>query len=236
MAGWRCRRGVGRFSQTLLSLVITFLGLLFVTFFIGRVIPIDPVLAVLGDRATQAQVEAMRHTLGLDRPMIEQFLIYVGDVLTGDFGTSLLTAHPVIDDIRRVFPATLELATLGDASSASCSASRRASLAAVNQRAVASTSWCASSGWSAIPCRSSGSGWSALLVFYGQLDWVGRPGPARRLLRVIYDLDVTHGTGSILIDSLLAGAWDVSSGNALSPHHPAGLAARLFLARLHLAA
>ncbi len=101
---------IGRF---LAIAVTTYLGLLAVTFFIGRVIPIDPVLAVLGDRAPTAVVERTRREMGLDLPLIEQFYIYVKSALSGDFGTSVLTTNPVMADIRRVFPATLELATLG---------------------------------------------------------------------------------------------------------------------------
>ena len=52
---------------------LTFLGLLAITFFIGRVVPIDPVLSVVGDRATQAQYEAAKVAMGLDRPLIVQF-------------------------------------------------------------------------------------------------------------------------------------------------------------------
>ena len=103
---------VWRASQTALSLLITFFGLLLVTFLIGRIIPIDPALAVVGERANQAQYEAARQALGLDQPLLTQFVIYIGDVMTGDFGKSLLTARPVAEDIARVFPATLELATI----------------------------------------------------------------------------------------------------------------------------
>src|SRR3712207_4790590 len=101
-----------RGTQTALSLLITFFGLLLVTFLIGRIIPIDPALAIVGERATQAQYEAARQALGLDQPLLTQFAIYIGDVLTGDFGKSILTARPVAEDIARVFPATLELATI----------------------------------------------------------------------------------------------------------------------------
>src|SRR5580765_5368284 len=101
---------IGRF---LVIAVTTYLGLLAVTFFIGRVIPIDPVLAVLGDRAPLNVVERTRREMGLDLPLIEQFYIYVKNALNGDFGTSVLTTNPVMTDIRRAFPATIELATLG---------------------------------------------------------------------------------------------------------------------------
>ena len=91
---------------------MTFLGLLLVTFLIGRVVPIDPVLAVVGDRASAEVYDKARLALGLDLPLWRQFLIYLMHVLRGDFGTSVLTSRPVLDDIRRVFPATLELATV----------------------------------------------------------------------------------------------------------------------------
>jgi peptide/nickel transport system permease protein len=94
------------------TLALTFLGLLLVTFVIGRVVPIDPVLAVVGERAPPDVYEQARIDLGLHLPLWQQFLIYVGNVLQGDFGESVLTANPVLEDIRRVFPATLELATV----------------------------------------------------------------------------------------------------------------------------
>ena len=94
------------------SVALTFFGLLLVTFLIGRVMPVDPVLAAVGDRASADVYEQVKIELGLHLPLWQQFLVYVGDALRGDFGTSVLTANPVLSDIRRVFPATLELATV----------------------------------------------------------------------------------------------------------------------------
>src|SRR5882757_11034259 len=79
---------IGRF---LVVAVTTYLGLLAVTFFIGRVVPIDPVLAILGDRAPAHVVERVRRELGLDLPLYQQFYIYLKSALSGDFGTSVLT-------------------------------------------------------------------------------------------------------------------------------------------------
>jgi peptide/nickel transport system permease protein len=98
--------------RIVIQLGLTFLGLLLVTFLIGRVVPIDPVLAAVGERAPPQVYEQVRIELGLHLPLWQQFAIYVSNVLQGDFGDSVLTARPVLDDIRRVFPATLELATL----------------------------------------------------------------------------------------------------------------------------
>ena len=99
--------------QFVIVLMTTLIGLAAVTFFIGRVVPIDPVLAIVGDRAPPQVYERARAELGLDRPLAEQFVIYLKKAVTGDFGNSVLTTNPVMQDIANVFPATLELATLG---------------------------------------------------------------------------------------------------------------------------
>ena len=113
------------------TLALTFLGLLLVTFVIGRVVPIDPVLAAVGDRAPPDVYERVKVELGLHLPLWQQFLVYVGKVLQGDFGKSVLTANPVLEDIRRVFPATLELASWRP-----CSASRSACPWACSPRSI----------------------------------------------------------------------------------------------------
>ncbi|MGI9387427.1 MAG: ABC transporter permease, partial [Methyloligellaceae bacterium] len=94
------------------TLFLTFLGLVFVTFMIGRVVPIDPVLAAVGDRAPADVYEQTKIEMGLHLPLWQQFFLYVGNVFRGDLGKSVLTAQPVLSDIRRVFPATLELSTV----------------------------------------------------------------------------------------------------------------------------
>ena len=100
-------------ARFLLVVALTYLGLLAVTFFIGRVIPVDPALAIVGDRANEEVLQRAREELGLNKPLPVQFVHYVGQALHGDFGRSVLTSNPVIEDIRRAFPATLELATCG---------------------------------------------------------------------------------------------------------------------------
>ena len=89
--------------------VPTLLGLLVVTFVISRVIPADPVALVAGETATPAQVEALRHQLGFDRPLPAQFLSYLLSLVRGDLGTSLYTTRPIVDDLAARVPATLEL-------------------------------------------------------------------------------------------------------------------------------
>src|SRR5690606_30008907 len=97
----------------LLTVAITLLGLVALTFFIGRIVPIDPVLAIVGDKAAQSVYDAKFLDLGLDKPVYVQFFEYTWKLLQGDFGTSFVTNRPVLTDLIHFFPATLELATLG---------------------------------------------------------------------------------------------------------------------------
>jgi len=93
----------------LLWFVPTLLGLLVVTFVISRVVPSDPVALVAGETATPAQVEALRHQLGYDRPLPAQFVDYVARLARGDMGVSLFTRRPILDDLAHRLPATIEL-------------------------------------------------------------------------------------------------------------------------------
>ena len=112
--GRRPRAGAwpSRAAGLLFSVLLTFFGLLAITFVIGRVVPIDPVLAIVGDRALPQVYARVRQELALDEPIYVQFWIYLSHVLRGDFGTSVLTSRPVLEDILHFFPATIELATL----------------------------------------------------------------------------------------------------------------------------
>ena len=89
--------------------VPTLLGLLVVTFVISRVVPADPVALVAGETATPAQVEALRHDLGFDRPLPVQFVGYLARLARGDMGVSLFTRRPILDDLAHRLPATIEL-------------------------------------------------------------------------------------------------------------------------------
>jgi len=87
----------------------TLLGLLAVTFVISHVVPADPVALIAGETASPAQVAALRHELGYDRPLPVQFARYVGRLARGDMGTSLYTTRAIVDDLARRLPATIEL-------------------------------------------------------------------------------------------------------------------------------
>lgn len=189
--------------KTLGSIAITMLGLLFITFVIGRVMPIDPVISVLGERASKEAYDAMYIEMGLDRSIISQFISYVWDVLHGDFGFSRLNGRPVVEDIIRVFPATLELATIGTIIGVVLgvplgvvAAVRRGSWIDQIARVVALVGYSMPIFW---------LGLMGLLVFYGILGWVGGPGR----LGIFYVDIVPTVTGLILIDSILDNQWDI---------------------------
>jgi peptide/nickel transport system permease protein len=190
-------------AQLSAQLAITLLGLLAITFFIGRVVPIDPVLAVVGDQAPRDVYEAVKIELGLDRPLWVQFLLYVQKVLSGDFGQSLVTNRSVAEDIIRVFPATLELATLATIIGVVLGV----------PMGIAGAVW--QDRWPDQLVRVLGLvGYSVpifwlgiigLLLFYGILGWVSGPGR----LGVFFEDIVPTVTGVILIDAALAGEWEV---------------------------
>jgi dipeptide transport system permease protein len=91
-------------------LIPTFIGVSLVAFLFIRLLPGDPVLLLAGERGlTPERYAEMTARFGFDRPLWEQYLTYVGDLLSGDFGTSIATKKPVFDEFFALFPATLEL-------------------------------------------------------------------------------------------------------------------------------
>ena len=89
--------------------VITLFGVSVLIFLIARIIPGDPARIALGDTATLEQIAQFRKTLRLDDPLPVQYVTYMQGVLKGDLGTSIYTGGDVLSDLRRTFPATLEL-------------------------------------------------------------------------------------------------------------------------------
>jgi peptide/nickel transport system permease protein len=223
----------GQFGRAILregtTVIITLLGLLAVTFFIARIVPVDPVLAVVGDRAPADVYDRARLEMGLDKPLMIQFLIYIKSVVTGDFGKSVLTANPVIADIKRVFPATLELATLGTIIGITLGIPLGV-LAATRQGR-----------WQDHVARFIGLfgysipifwlGLMGLLFFYAKLGWVSGPGR----IGIAYQDFVQPITGVLLIDCALQGEWEAFR-NALShlvlPSAVLGLFSTAYISRM----
>jgi ABC-type dipeptide/oligopeptide/nickel transport system permease component len=88
----------------------TLLGLVLMVFAISHVVPSDPARVMAGENASAEQVAVLRHKYGLDLPLPQQFVRYVGDVAAGNMGTSLFTQRPVAEDLWSRLPATMELA------------------------------------------------------------------------------------------------------------------------------
>jgi peptide/nickel transport system permease protein len=196
-------------ARFILTFAITLLGLLAVTFIIGRVVPIDPVLAIVGDRASQSTYLRVRRELGLDEPLIWQFWIYCIKALTGDSGRSVLTTNTVLSDIGRYFPATIELATTGTLIGVILgvplgvfAAVRSGSILDQMVRVIGLVGYSVPIFW---------LGLMALLLFYAKLDWVAGPGR----LDISYDYIVTPITGMLSVDSLIEGEFGVF-GNVFS--------------------
>jgi peptide/nickel transport system permease protein len=148
--------------------------------------------------------EKARIALGLDKPLWQQFLTYLGQVARGEFGTSVMTSNPVIVDIKRVFPATLELATLGTLIGVSLGIPLGVAAAVYKGR------------WPDNLVRILGLfgysipvfwlGLMGLLLFYAHLGWVGGPGR----VSVAFDDLVTTKTGVLILDAILEGEWEVA--------------------------
>jgi len=94
-----------------LTAIPVLLGVSVLVFGFIHLIPGDPAVTMLGERATPEKVAEIRARLGLDRPLWEQYVRYVGRVIRGDLGVSIVRGDPVLTDLLRRFPATVELAT-----------------------------------------------------------------------------------------------------------------------------
>jgi peptide/nickel transport system permease protein len=184
--------------KQVLSILATLLGLLMLTFFMGRMLPIDPVITIVGDQADQATYEMVRHQLGLDQPIYVQFWIYMRSMLGGDFGTALFTGHRVADDLARAVPATIELATFAILIGVGLgvplgvlAAVYRGSIVDHVARVVGLLGHSTPTFW---------LGLMGLIIFYASLGWVGGPGR----LDVSYLDMIEPRTGLLLVDSILA--------------------------------
>jgi dipeptide transport system permease protein len=198
-----------RFILTRLSLVIpTFLGMTLLAFFLIRLVPGDPIETLAGERG----IDAARHAqllkeYGLDRPVMVQYGIYIGRVLQGDLGKSIITHEPVLAEFAALFPATIELglcailfALIIGIPAGIIAAVRRNSFLDHGVMGASLTGYSMPIFW-----------WGLLLIllFSVQLGWT----PVSGRIAVKYFIEPT--TGFLLIDSLLSGEkgafWSAAS-------------------------
>lgn len=215
--------------RLIFSVATTLLGLLLVTFVIGRLLPADPVLAVVGDHASESTIEAARIRLGLDKPILVQFWIYLTNILQGDLGQSVRTGLPISQELLRVFPATLELATLGTLIGVVLgvplgvwAAVRKNSYIDHLVRFFGLIGYSVPIFW---------LGLMGLLVLYAKLDWL--PGPGR--LDFGYEELVTPVTGLMTVDTLIAGDMDLfrnALGHLILPASLLGYFSLAYISRM----
>jgi len=178
------------------------IGVVIVTFLLTRALPGDPAAYFAGPAATQEAIDQIRVNLGLDKPLPEQFLRYVADLLRGDLGTSLTTGQSVAHEIRTRLPASAELTLLGLLLSISIAlplgilaATRPGSLIDHVCRIVTTAG---------VSLPVFFTGLILVYVFYYLLGW--SPAPLGRL--DIFYSPPPHVTGFYLIDSLIAGDFE----------------------------
>jgi peptide/nickel transport system permease protein len=199
--------GGGQFSRMkLASFIVKRLFLMFLVLFgvsvlvfvISKVIPADPVGAILGGNAPVELVEDLKRRLGLDKPLINQFFDYMSGLLKGDLGRSLKTNRPVVKDIAEFFPATLELAISATLLSIVLGILLGILSAVYRNKFIDHFSRVFSILGVSMPVFWTGL--LLLLLFYFRLGWL--PGGGRLSLFVT---PPTKYTGLLVLDSLLSG-------------------------------
>ena len=190
--------------KRLLGTVPSLLGVIVLTFFISHALPGDPAAFFAGPAANAASIASIRTTLGLDRPLSEQFLHYVIDLVHGKLGHSLTTGQPVLTDLVERLPASLELSAF-------------ALLFAVGL-ALPLGVWAATrvNGPVDHACRALVTvsaafptffvGLLLVYIFYFLLGWA--PQPLGRLNEIAFS-PPPHVTGAYTVDALIAGDWVV---------------------------
>tara|TARA_B100000989_G_scaffold242020_1_gene188950 strand:+ start:1215 stop:2237 length:1023 start_codon:yes stop_codon:yes gene_type:complete len=208
-------------------------GVIVISFVLTRALPGDPAVYFAGDMADKESIEQVRQSLGLDKSWVEQFTIYVRNLINGDWGTSLSTGRPVIEELLTRLPASLELTLIGLG---------LAILTAIPLGVLAATrpnSWvdhlCRIMVTAGVSLPTFFTGLFLVYIFYYLLGW--SPSPLGRL-SIVY-LSPPHVTGFYTIDSLLAGDQETfvsSIAQLILPAATLGLFALAPIARMTRAA
>lgn len=188
-----------RFLFTRVSLIVpTFFGVTLLTFALIRLVPGDPIELLVGERGIDpARHAQLRAELGLDKPMLVQYGLYIGNVLQGDLGRSIVTKEPVLQEFLTLFPATIELSVCAILFAVALgvpmgivAAVRRGTMFDYTTMAVSLTGFSMPIFW-----------WALLLIlfFSVNLGWT----PVSGRISVLYFFEPV--TGFMLVDSLLSG-------------------------------
>ncbi len=176
------------------------IGMTLISFILSQAVPADPVTANLGEQAASNPevVAAFKRRWGLDRPLPEQYGIYLWNVLHGDLGTSITTKQPVIQDLRRHLPATIELAMVAMAISIIVGIPLGILAAARRDGPIDQIARVVSLIGVSMPIFWLGL--VAIVVFYAWLGWAPPPGRLSARLE-----PPPFVTGFMLVDAVLAG-------------------------------
>ncbi|NNB36640.1 ABC transporter permease [Pseudomonas fragi] len=188
--------------KRLLGLLLVVFGVSLITFTISHLIPGDPARLIAGDRASDALVAGIRHQLGLDLPLYQQYGRYVLDLVQGDLGTSIRTNRPVLEDLQAFFPTTLELALVALFLAIVVGVPLGVLSAVYHNRAIDQIARTLAVTGISTPAFWLGLG--AIVLFYGHLGWL--PGGGRLSEGLTPPNTIT---GFYLIDSLLAGNFSL---------------------------
>ena len=196
--------------------VFVMLGVLLVTFVVSRVVPGDPARLYLGSRASPQALEQAREKLGLNDPLVEQFVRYVRDTARGELGYSFRTKRPILDDLAVRLPATMELVVLAMLIAVVLGVPVGVLGAAHFGRGVDALIRVVSIAGVSMPAF-----WLALLlqlVFFLGLGWLPLGGRISQSTYFTHPIDPV--TGFFLIDTALTGnwaAWRDAAWHALMP-------------------
>ncbi len=186
-------------AKRLLLTIPTFVALMFITFVMIRLVPGDPIEVRRGERGISPErLELLRHEMGLDQPVWKQFGDYVWSILHGDFGTSLVSKAPILEEFAKLFPATIELtlcamlfAALIGIPAGVIAASRRGSVYDQTLMGIALTGYSMPIFW-----------WGLILILFMSINLHLTPVSGRvDLIKYFYP----PVTGFALIDSILSG-------------------------------
>jgi len=166
-------------------MIFIVLGMTLIVFVVTHLIPADPAMIAAGQGADASSIEKVRQEFGLDRPLPEQYFIFLKGLLRGNLGRSILTGRPVLDDIKDYFPATLELALLSTVVSVVLGVFLGILSALLKDHLTDNAIRVLSILWVGMP-----EFWLGLMfqiLFYGKLEWlpfggrtsIGMPGPPR---------------------------------------------------------
>lgn len=211
--------------------VIVLFGVITVTFIMTRVIPSDPAASWVGPRATREQIEQARLELGLDQPVINQYFMYVRNLLQGDLGRSFRSHQPVLDEILNFLPATLELVLLSTILAIIIGVPL--GILSAKRKGEMLDHFCRLFSVGAVSLPTFWVGMFLQIIFFRGLGIL--PIGGRLPFGVALFHDVPHITGFIILDSLVTGNFALAA-SALShiilpgitlSLYPIGLVARM---------